>query len=100
LPALTRDEVLKVASLSRLALNEAEVAQYGEQLSQVLGYVAKLQELDVSGIEPMAHATELVNVLRDDVERPGLSVDRALMNAPAADPPFFRVPKVLGEGSA
>lgn len=97
---LTEADVRKVAKLSRLRLSDAEVSQMTEKLSAVLDYVSKLNELDVSGVEPMAHAMDMSNVMRDDVEKPGLSVDAALANAPDQSPPFFKVPKVIGEGSA
>ena len=64
----------------------------------MLGYISKLNELDVEGVEPMAHPLELVNVLRPDVDKPGMPTESALANAPAKTPPFFKVPKVLGDG--
>ena len=63
---LTQDEVLKVASLSRLKLSETEVTALGEQMGSVLKYIAMLDELDTADIEPMAHAIEISNVFRDD----------------------------------
>jgi len=96
---ITEDDVRKVAKLSRLRLSDAEVTHFTGQLGDILGYVSKLEELDVEGVEPMAHPLDLTNVLRDDRERAGLSVDDALANAPAAEPPYFRVPKVLGGGA-
>jgi aspartyl-tRNA(Asn)/glutamyl-tRNA(Gln) amidotransferase subunit C len=65
----------------------------------VLDYVSKLNELDVEGVEPMAHAADVTNVLRDDEPQAGLTPDEALANAPASEPPFFKVPKVIGDGS-
>lgn len=96
---ITEQDVRHVAKLSRLRLSDAEVAHFTEQLAAVLDYIAKLNELDVAGVEPMAHPLDLANVLRDDVEQPGIAVDMALANAPDRSPPFFKVPKVLGEGS-
>lgn len=96
---LSEEDVRKVATLSRLTLSDEEVAHFAEQLSSVLDYVSKLAELDVEGVEPMAHAMDITNVLRDDEPADGLSVDAALTNAPQKDPPFFKVPKVIGEGS-
>jgi len=98
---LTEAQVRHVAQLSRLELSTAEVQQFGAQLSRVLEYVSKLNELDLTGVEPLAHALDLQNVLREDEAVPGLTPEAALANAPAQDPPFFKVPKVLGEeGSA
>lgn len=97
---LTADQVRHVAKLSRLKLSDAEVEHFAQQLSSVLGYVSKLSELDVSNVEPMAHAIDVSNVLREDREEPGMPVDQALANAPEKDPPYFKVVKVLGEGGA
>ena len=97
---LTEDDVRHVAKLARLKLSEEQVHLYAEQLSHILQYVEKLNELDLEGVEPMAHAIDLTNRLRDDVPGNVLPVEAALANAPDADPPFFRVPKVIGEGSS
>jgi aspartyl-tRNA(Asn)/glutamyl-tRNA(Gln) amidotransferase subunit C len=98
---LTDQQVRHVAKLSRLKLDAAQVRYFAEQLSDVLGYIDKLGELDVADIEPMAHPTNMTNRLRADDPVPGMPVDQALANAPDADPPFFKVPKVLGDaGSA
>ncbi len=96
---LTPDDVRRVAQLSRLRLTDDEVQRMATELSAVLAYISKLEELDVAGVEPMAHAMDMTNVLREDTPSPGRAVDTALANAPAKDPPFFKVPKVLGEGS-
>ena len=95
---LTEQQVRHVAKLSRLNLSDDEVHHFSEQLSGVLGYVSKLNELDVTGVEPMAHAMDVTNALREDVAEPGLTAEQALANAPATDEPFFKVPKVIGDG--
>lgn len=95
---ITEDDVRQVAKLSRLYVSDEDVHHFTEQLAAVLDYISKLNELDVDGVEPMAHPLELVNVLRPDVEQPGIPTDTALANAPAKTPPFFKVPKVLGDG--
>lgn len=94
---LTPDQVRHVAKLSRLILTDAQIEQYAHQLSRILDYVSQLQELNLEGIEPMAHALDLTNVTRDDQPQPGMPVDLVLANAPDKDPPFFKVPKVLEE---
>ena len=96
---LTEAQVRHVAKLSRLKLDEEQVRRYTEQLGAVLGYFEKLKELDVEGVEPMAHGTELHNKFREDVVTEALTVEQALANAPRADGQFFVVPKVLGEGA-
>ena len=93
---VTPELVRHVAKLSRLALDEAHVARYRGQLESILGYVAKIGEVDVSDVEPMAHAAPLRNVLRDDVPGPTLPREKVLENAPESDGPFFKVPKVIG----
>lgn len=92
---LTRVEVLKVAELGRLNLTDAEVAQFTEQLGNVLEYVAVLNEVDVSQVEPLAHVAGVANVFRDDVAGVPLSRKDALSNAPKTDGKFFLVPQIL-----
>ena len=88
-------DVKYVAHLARLALSPAEEQKIGGQLTQILGYIEKLNELDVSGVEPTAHAVPLVNVTRADEIRPSLSTDEALRNAPAKANGLFLVPKIV-----
>lgn len=97
---LTEDQVRHVAKLSRLKLDDAQVHHFAQQLSEVLGYVSKLNELDVSGVEPMAHAMDVTNAYRQDEPGPALPIDAVLANAPDKSPPFFKVPKVLGDGAS
>jgi aspartyl-tRNA(Asn)/glutamyl-tRNA(Gln) amidotransferase subunit C len=92
------EEVKKVAHLGRLKLTDAELRQYATQLTGILGYVAQLKEVDVTGVEPMAHPLPLKNVLREDKVTESLPVEAVLANAPARDGPFFAVPKVLDTG--
>ncbi len=93
------DQVRHIGKLSRIELTEREIETLSRQLGAILEYFDKLQELDTAGVEPMAHAIEISNVLADDVVRPSLPTDRALANAPQRDGEFFKVPKVIGEGS-
>jgi aspartyl-tRNA(Asn)/glutamyl-tRNA(Gln) amidotransferase subunit C len=88
-------DVQYVARLARLALTPAEEEKFGAQLSQVLGYIEKLNQLDVAGIEPTAHAVPLVNVTRPDEVQPCLSNEEALSNAPAKGNGLFLVPKIV-----
>jgi aspartyl-tRNA(Asn)/glutamyl-tRNA(Gln) amidotransferase subunit C len=88
-------DVKYVAHLARLHLTPAEEQKFGEQLGHILGYVAKLKELDVTGVEPTAHAFPLVNVIRADEPRPSLSTEDALRNAPAQANSLFIVPKIV-----
>ena len=84
-----------VANLARLALTGAEKAQFAQQLGDILHYVEKLKQVDVTGVEPMAHASPVFNVWQADVASPGLPVEAALRNAPAQRSHMIVVPKVV-----
>jgi aspartyl-tRNA(Asn)/glutamyl-tRNA(Gln) amidotransferase subunit C len=90
--AISRDEVLHVARLARLALTDEEVERLGAQLSAILEAVGKVSELELADVEPTSHPLELVNVWADDDARPSLPVDAALANAPTREAGFFQVP--------
>lgn len=89
-------DVRKTALLARVQLSEDEIAKFQAQLSQVLDHVEKLRQVDVSSVEPTAHANAVFNVFRADVERPGMASGEALANAPRAVNQLFMVPNVLG----
>ncbi|HVT89619.1 MAG TPA: Asp-tRNA(Asn)/Glu-tRNA(Gln) amidotransferase subunit GatC [Tepidisphaeraceae bacterium] len=93
---ITSDQIRHVAKLARLALDELQIARFCGQLDPILDYIAKIGQANVEGIEPMAHAVPLSNVLRQDLVEPALPLDRVLQNAPDTDGPFFKVPKVIG----
>ncbi len=84
-----------VANLARLALTSEEKAQFAGQLGDILHYVEKLKQVDVTGVEPMAHASPVFNVWGADTARPGLPVEAALRNAPAQRQHMIVVPKVV-----
>ena len=88
-------DVNYVAHLARLRLTPEEEKTYGAQLANILGYIEKLNQLDVSQIEPTAHAVPLVNVFRADEVRPSLPTEEALRNAPATANGLFLVPKIV-----
>lgn len=88
-------DVAYVAHLARMHLSKEEIALFQGQLDQILEYVRQLQELDVEGVEPTAHATRVENVFRKDESRPGLDHDTALANAPAQSGGQFVVPKII-----
>lgn len=94
MPAPTMD-IRYVAHLARLELTPDEQHRFAAQLGQVLEHIEKLKQLDVSGVEPTAHAAPLVNVTRPDEVRPGLSHEEALRNAPAHANGLFIVPKIV-----
>jgi aspartyl-tRNA(Asn)/glutamyl-tRNA(Gln) amidotransferase subunit C len=88
-------DVKYVAHLARLQLPPEEERKLGAQLNHVLGYIEKLKEIDVSNVEPTAHAVPMVNVARPDEVRPSLSNQEALRNAPATANGLFIVPKIV-----
>jgi aspartyl-tRNA(Asn)/glutamyl-tRNA(Gln) amidotransferase subunit C len=88
-------DVKYVAHLARLSLSPEEEQKIGAQLGSVLGYIEKLKEVDVSQVEPTAHAFPLVNVTRTDKVGPSLSNEVALGNAPAQANGLFIVPKIV-----
>lgn len=79
--SLSREEVIKIAHLARLSLSPDELAAYQEQLSAVLDYAHRLNRLDLTGVEPSAHAVARRNVMRDDVVEPSLPLEDVLFNA-------------------
>ena len=96
---IDQNQVRKVAKLSRLDLTEDEVEEFTGQLSAILEYVEKMNELDTAGVEPLAHCLPVSNVLREDSARESLGTEKVLANAPQRDDEFFKVPKILDDGS-
>jgi aspartyl-tRNA(Asn)/glutamyl-tRNA(Gln) amidotransferase subunit C len=94
---LSRDDVAHVARLARLDVTEEELDRFAVQLAAVLEHAADVASLDTAGVPPTAHPFPLMNVMRDDVARPGLDRDEVLSQAPAAEDGRFRVPRILGE---
>ncbi len=88
-------DVKYVAHLARVALSPDEEEKLGVQLKNILSYIEKLKELDVSNVEPTAHAVPLINVFRADEIRPSLSNEEALRNAPSKANGLFLVPKIV-----
>lgn len=93
---ISPQQVRHVARLARLELSDEQAARYSVQLASILQYVAKIGEVDTSAVEPMAHVLPLTNVFREDEAGPSLPLEQVLLNAPDTDPPFFKVPKIIG----
>ena len=95
--ALSLEEVRRIAGLARLRLSPEEERRFAEQLSAILDHVRQLEELDVSGVEPMTHALAAgeVPAPRPDEQRPGLSPQEALAAAPAREGTCFKVPRII-----
>lgn len=94
--AISRAEVEKVSLLGRLLLSEEELDRMTRQLGEILHYIELLGEVDTSAVEPMAHAIDVRDVLRDDQVRASLDRREALANAPNQDGECYLVPAVLG----
>jgi len=93
---ITQDVVKYVASLSRLSLDEDEVKTFGEQLSNILGYIEQLNEVDTENTPPTSHVlSSMKNVFREDELGESLSNDEALKSAPDKKDGLFRVPRVI-----
>ncbi len=91
----TTIDVQYVAHLARLSLSPEEQAKFASQLKNILQYVDKLKELDVSHIEPTAHAIPITNVVRKDIVKPSIPTELALQNAPQKANNLFIVPKIV-----
>jgi aspartyl-tRNA(Asn)/glutamyl-tRNA(Gln) amidotransferase subunit C len=85
----------KLANLSRLQFDTAEKEGIKKDLQRMIQFVEKLNELDTSGVEPLLHMSEQVNILREDEVRGSISRAEGLQNAPVHDEQFFKVPKVI-----
>jgi aspartyl-tRNA(Asn)/glutamyl-tRNA(Gln) amidotransferase subunit C len=96
--ALDRKDVEHVAKLARLELSEEELELYTRQLGDILKYVEQLNEVDVKGVEPLAHGAHGQDVFRVDGVKPSLAREKALDGAPDSDGQHFRVPKVIDTG--
>ena len=94
---LTQDEVRHVAELAKLRLTEQEIEQYAEQLSAILDYAERIQEVDTSSVPPTPYVLPLSNVMREDEPNPCLPNQVAMANAPDHENGFFRVHAVFEE---
>lgn len=94
---LGEDEVLRVAKLARLDLTPSEIKRMAAELSAIVGYVRKLEELDTSNVEPTAHVRLAHTALRADEPRAGLSHDAALADAPRVAEDGFAVPAFVDD---
>jgi|TARA_B110000196_G_C21137538_1_gene661949 aspartyl-tRNA(Asn)/glutamyl-tRNA(Gln) amidotransferase subunit C len=88
-------DVNYVADLARLELTQDESERFSEQLNKVIDFVKQLESLETDSIEPMAHASPVYDVMRDDVNRPGFGTDTALLNAPMTSNNQFKVTRVV-----
>ncbi len=93
--SITKNDVQYVADLARLRLSPEETESLAKDMNKILDYMATLEELDTSGVEPLEHVIDLEYRLRSDEAKEPLSHEDALKNAPDADTDYFRVPRVI-----
>ncbi|MBX7160439.1 MAG: Asp-tRNA(Asn)/Glu-tRNA(Gln) amidotransferase subunit GatC [Acidimicrobiia bacterium] len=96
---ITREDVVHVARLARLDLDDDELETFTGQLGDILDHAARVEALDTSGVEPTAHPVPLANVLRPDERGRCLDRDGVLAQAPEAENGYFRVPRIMDAGS-
>ncbi|MCK4340837.1 MAG: Asp-tRNA(Asn)/Glu-tRNA(Gln) amidotransferase subunit GatC [Phycisphaerae bacterium] len=96
---IDEEQVWHIAKLARLNLSDDEVQLFAGQLAEIFAYFRILDTVDTEGVEPLAHALAVTNVLREDEPADSLCSEKALANAPQREQGFFRVPKVLDQGS-
>ena len=92
---MTKDEVMHVANLARLDMDEASIDKFADQIGTILEYVDLLNRVDTQGVTPTSHAISLTNVFREDREKKALERDKALANAPQKEDGNFVVPKII-----
>ena len=92
-----KDEVKHIAELAHLKLNNEEVEQLSEQLSDILDYIDKLKEVDTKDVVPTAYTIPMINVLREDKVEPSMKREKVLTNAPEKDKGHFKVPKIISD---
>lgn len=95
--ALTREEVLKIAKLSKLEFSEEKIKEYQHQLNDVLNYIDILNEVDTSQVEPLVYINEEINNFREKEEKESVDIEKVLRNAPESVESAIVVPKVIGE---
>ena len=95
--ALTKEEVLKIAKLSKLSFEEKEIEKFQIELNDILKYIDMLNEVDTSKVEPLVYINEAVNNFREKEEKPSLKIEKVLLNAPENAENAIVVPKVIGE---
>ena len=92
---VTEQMIQHLANLSRLSFTEEETKSFKDDLQGMIAFVEKLQEVDTTGVEPVQHMGDAVNILREDELKGSISRQEALLNSPVKDDAFFKVPKVI-----
>ena len=92
---ITPEIVQHVARLARLDLDEEEARKMQKQMGDILGYIGLLEELDLADVPPTSHVMKMANVMREDVVKPSLPVEKGLANAPEKEGTAFKVPRII-----
>jgi aspartyl-tRNA(Asn)/glutamyl-tRNA(Gln) amidotransferase subunit C len=95
---VTIEMVEKIAHLARLHIPAAEKEGVQQELQQMIAFVDKLNELDTTGVPPLLHMSDGINIVREDIVKGSITAKEALQNAPYNDGTFFKVPKVIKKG--
>ncbi|KKC30327.1 Asp-tRNA(Asn)/Glu-tRNA(Gln) amidotransferase subunit GatC [Caldanaerobacter subterraneus] len=93
--AISKSEIEHIAKLARLKFTEEEIEAMAQELSKILDYVNKLNELDTENVEPTAHIVPIHNVFREDEVKPSMPREKVLMNAPFTEQRLLKVPKII-----
>ena len=92
---LSKEEVKHVANLARLAITEEEAEKFAEQLGKITDFAEQLNELDTTNVEPTSHVLPLVNVLREDVAKEGLSREKVMLNVKEQEAGQIKIPSIM-----
>ena len=92
---ISKDIIIHVAALARLKLSEDEIDRLKIDMENIINHVNKLNELDISNVEPTAHIMSIKNVLREDVVEESINREELLKNAPSKEDGCFKVPKIV-----
>ena len=97
MPKITKDEVIKVAQLARLELNESEINNHAKQLEKILEYIKQLENIDTGDVPCTTRAIEVINVLRKDEKKNNDCTEELLELGPSREDKYFKVPKIINE---
>ncbi|MBD8034404.1 MULTISPECIES: Asp-tRNA(Asn)/Glu-tRNA(Gln) amidotransferase subunit GatC [Solibacillus] len=92
---ISKEEVKHVAHLARLAITEEEAEKFAEQLGKITDFAEQLNELDTTNVEPTSHVLPLVNVLREDVAKEGLPLEKVMLNVKEQEEGQIKVPSIM-----
>lgn len=95
--SLSREEILKVAKLSKLSLSDEEIIKFDKELNDILNYINMFNEVDTASVEPLVYMNEEVNNFRENEVRESIEVEKVLLNAHIHEENAIVVPKVIGE---